>query len=73
MQQDLDALADKVKELARLAQSLRGENQQLRLQLTAALAELETMRQRVDAASMRLDALLERLPAATSSQATWKT
>lgn len=73
MQQDLDTLADKVNELARLAQSLRGENQQLRLQLTAASAELETMRQRVDAASMRLDALLERLPAAGSLQATWKT
>ena len=46
-----------------MAQSLRTENQQLRAQLAAASAELETLRGRVEQATQRLDAMLERLPA----------
>ncbi len=63
MLEDLDALARKVHELAQLAQSLRTENQQLRAQLTAASTELDTLRGRVEQATQRLDAMLERLPA----------
>jgi cell division protein ZapB len=63
MLDDLDTLARKVTELAQMAHSLRTENQQLRAQLVAASAELETLRGRVEQATRRLDAMLERLPA----------
>ena len=62
MIQDFELLAGKVTELARLLQSLRTENQQLRAQLATASAELDSMRIRVDEASRRLDGLIERLP-----------
>jgi len=65
MLEDLDTLARKVTELAAMAQSLRTENQQLRAQLAAASAELDTLRGRVEQATQRLDAMLERLPATT--------
>jgi hypothetical protein len=66
MLEDFDTLARKVAELASMAQSLRTENQQLRAQLAAASVELDTMRGRVEQATRRLDAVLERLPAPTS-------
>jgi uncharacterized protein (TIGR02449 family) len=62
MLDDLDTLARKVTELAHMAQSLRTENQQLRAQLAAASAELDSLRGRVEQATRRLDAMLERLP-----------
>ena len=62
MIQDFELLAGKVAELARLLQSLRTENQQLRAQLATASAELDAMRVRVDEAGRRLDGLIERLP-----------
>ncbi|MGB2816730.1 MAG: DUF904 domain-containing protein [Burkholderiaceae bacterium] len=62
MLDDLDTLGHKVTELARMAQSLRTENQQLRAQLAAASSELETLRGRVEQATQRLDAMLARLP-----------
>ena len=62
MLEDLDKLDRKVRELAQMAQGLRTENQQLRAQLAAASAELETLRGRVEQATQRLDAMLERLP-----------
>jgi cell division protein ZapB len=67
MLEDFDLLAGKVAELARLVQSLRTENQQLRSQLTAASSELDAMRGRVDEASRRLDLLMERLPTPPNS------
>jgi cell division protein ZapB len=65
MLEDLDNLERKVAELAQMAQALRTENQQLCVQLSAASAELESLRGRVDQATERLDAMLERLPAPT--------
>jgi uncharacterized protein (TIGR02449 family) len=76
MLEDLDALARKVHELAQLAQSLRTENQQLRAQLAAASAELDTLHGRVEQATQRLDAMLERLPTAAPAANTgtqWNT
>ena len=67
MLEDFDLLAGKVAELARLVQSLRTENQQLRSQLTTASSELDAMRGRVDEASRRLDLLMERLPTPPNS------
>ncbi len=63
MLEEFELLAAKVAELARLVQSLRAENQQLRAQLATATGELDAMRMRVDEASRRLDGLMERLPA----------
>lgn len=74
MLEDFDLLATKVGELARLVQSLRTENQQLRAQLVTASGELETMRSRVDEASRRLDGLMERLPPpAPAAKVPWNT
>ena len=65
---------NKVHELARLVQSLRTENQQLRSQLVQAGGELDAMRHRVDEAGRRLDVLMERLPGhASSAKAPWNT
>ncbi|HQR21575.1 MAG TPA: DUF904 domain-containing protein [Burkholderiaceae bacterium] len=74
MLEELDQLAAKIAELARLVQALRTENQQLRAQLATASGELEAMRSRVDEASRRLDGLMERLPApAAAAKAPWNT
>jgi uncharacterized protein (TIGR02449 family) len=75
MLDDFDALARKVAELAQLAQSLRTENQQLRAQLAAASSELDVLRHRVEQATSRLDAVLERLPAppAQNTGSSWNT
>jgi len=74
MLKDLDLLGTKIAELARLVQSLRTENQQLRSQLAASSAEIEAMRARIDEAGRRLDLLMERLPATPSAaEAPWNT
>ena len=74
MLDDINMLAGKVAELARLVQSLRTENQQLRSQLTTASYELDAMRGRVDEASRRLDLLMERLPTPPNSTGvSWNT
>lgn len=76
MLEEFDQLASRIGDLARLVQALRAENQQLRTQLTNASTDLEGMRRRVDEAGRRLDALMERLPAAPASGAsgvTWNT
>jgi phage shock protein A len=75
MLEDLDTLAARIADLARLVQALRTENQQLRAQLATANGEVEQLRQRIDEAGRRLDTLLERLPptsAAAASKA-WNT
>jgi cell division protein ZapB len=73
MLEDLDTLALKVSELAQLAQALRTENQQLRAQLAAASTELETLRNRVDQATERLEAVLDRLPPTPNAGPAWNT
>jgi hypothetical protein len=73
MLDDLDQLAGKITELARLVHSLRSENQQLRAQLAAVSAEHESMRGRVEEASRRLDRLMERLPAPAAASVPWNT
>jgi phage shock protein A len=73
MLDDLDQLAGKINELARLVHSLRSENQQLRAQLAAVSAEHESMRGRVEEASRRLDLLMERLPAPAAASVPWNT
>jgi phage shock protein A len=72
MLEDLDALAARIAELAKLVHGLRTENQQLRAQLATANGEVAELRQRIDEAGRRLDTLLERLPPSAASSATPK-
>jgi cell division septum initiation protein DivIVA len=63
MLRELDQIADRINQLAALAQSLREENQALRLQLSEAEASTRSLRSRLDAARQRIEALIEKLPA----------
>jgi cell division septum initiation protein DivIVA len=63
MLRELDQIADRINQLAALAQSLREENQVLRLQLSEAEASTRSLRSRLDAARQRIEALIEKLPA----------
>ncbi len=64
MLEELESLAAKLTELAGRVRLLQDENQQLRAQVASNKAELEALHQRVNTAGARIDALLERLPAA---------
>ncbi len=63
MSSEFHQLSDKVEQLAALAQSLRRENADLRLQLKAMTAENTVLSQRIDEAHQRVSHLLEQLPA----------
>jgi uncharacterized protein (TIGR02449 family) len=69
MLEELDALTAKLTELAERVRVLREENQRLRVQATSAASELSTLRERVTAATSRIDALLARLPRDESTAA----
>jgi phage shock protein A len=73
MLEDLDTLAAKIADLARLLRSLRTENQQLRAQLVTANSELDQLRGRIDEAGRRLDLLMERLPDPPAASKAWNT
>jgi len=64
MSSEFHQLSDKVEQLAALAQSLRRENADLRLQLTAMTTENAVLAQRIDEAHQRVSQLLQQLPAA---------
>jgi chromosome segregation ATPase len=63
MLEEIESLSAKLAELAGRVHLLRDENQQLRTQLASANAQLGELRGRVEAATRRLDALIDRLPA----------
>ncbi|HEU0199391.1 MAG TPA: hypothetical protein VFR86_03060 [Burkholderiaceae bacterium] len=63
MLEELDALTAKLTELSGHVRLLREENQQLRAQLASAHVQLDELRARVEVATQRLDALIEKLPA----------
>lgn len=60
---DFEQLSDKIHQLAELAQSLRRENADLRLQAVALAAENADLAQRMQKAQQRVSALLETIPA----------
>jgi len=64
MSTEFHQLAEKVAQLAALTQSLRSENAQLRLDLTALTTEKAELLARMDEAQQRIVALLDKLPAA---------
>ncbi|MEG0822311.1 MAG: hypothetical protein RR101_11255 [Burkholderiaceae bacterium] len=58
MIEELDALADRIRELAQMIYALRTENQDLRARVASQEAELAAMRERVEIAGARLDSLV---------------
>lgn len=64
MDLDLDGLEERVTQLVELCRRLRTENGGLRQQLVNAHNENKQLSDRIDAAKARVEALLERIPAA---------
>jgi septal ring factor EnvC (AmiA/AmiB activator) len=62
MEAALDSLQQKVTRVAARCRELHAENQTLRTQLAALAREHDTLRDKLDAASARLERLVEQLP-----------
>lgn len=62
MHAQLDALEDRIRQVAELCHTLRQENIALRQQLVAAQQDNRQLTTRLDAARTRLEALLDSLP-----------
>lgn len=62
MHAELDALEDRIRQVAELCHALRQENVTLRQQLVAAQQDNKQLATRLDAAKARLQALLGALP-----------
>lgn len=60
--EQLDRIAERVAALARLVQTLRDENQALRVEVDRREGENHVLRERVDTARQRVEALVARLP-----------
>jgi cell division protein ZapB len=64
MEAELNTLDEKIAQLAKLCQKLRGDNSQLRQQLASAQSENKRLADKVSAARTRLEALLSQIPEA---------
>jgi cell division protein ZapB len=62
MEADLVALEEKIAQLARLCQKLRGDNTQLRQQLALAQTENKRLADKVNVAKTRIETLLNQIP-----------
>jgi len=62
MDDELAALEQKLDEFLALCHSLRAENMELRTRLAGMEGEKHRLNQKVDAATARLEALMEKLP-----------
>lgn len=65
---DFHQLSDKISQLAELAQALRRENADLRLNLATVAAENADLARRMEEAHQRVSALLERIPEAEQDE-----
>lgn len=65
MEAELNALDEKIAQLAKLCQKLRGDNSALRQQLASAQTENKRLSEKVTAAKTRLEALLSQIPEAS--------
>ena len=65
MEAELASLDEKINQLAQLCHKLRLDNTQLRQQLASARSEGKRLGEKVDAAKVRLEALLEQIPDGT--------
>jgi len=62
MEAELNALDEKVSQLAQLCQKLRKDNSQLRQQLATAQSESKRLAEKVNTAATRLEGLLNQIP-----------
>lgn len=62
MEAELNALDDKVTQLAQLCHKLRKDNNQLRQQLVTAQSESKRLAEKVNTATTRLEGLLNQIP-----------
>jgi cell division protein ZapB len=62
MEAELNALDEKIAQLAKLCQKLRGDNTQLRQQLASAQAENRRLAEKVATARTRIESLLNQIP-----------
>jgi cell division protein ZapB len=67
MDLDLNGLEERVTQLVALCRRLRSENGTLRQQLVVAQNENKQLADRIDGAKTRIEALLERIPAAAAA------
>ncbi|MBZ0104381.1 MAG: hypothetical protein K8H84_02010 [Sulfuricella denitrificans] len=65
MQAEMKSLEEKVAQIARMCQQLRGENIQLRQQLAAAQNQSKLLGDRIVGAQTRLEVLMEQIPEST--------
>jgi len=63
VEQDLDRIAERVAALVRLVQTLREENQELRVAVDRRDGENKVLRERLDTARERVETLIARMPA----------
>ena len=63
MEAELKSLENKVNQFVELCQRLRADNQQLRQQLASAVNQSKRLEEKVNAATTRLQGLLEQIPA----------
>lgn len=63
MEAELKSLEQKINQFVELCQRLRGDNQQLRQQLAAALNESRQLEEKISNATSRLENLLNQIPA----------
>ncbi len=59
---ELDRIADRVAALARLVQTLRDENQALRVAVDRRDGENQRLRERLDSARVRVEDVIARMP-----------
>jgi cell division protein ZapB len=62
MERELLGLEERIEQFIALCQNLRAENQALRTQVAGLEAERNRLREKIEAACMRLEALMERIP-----------
>lgn len=67
MSSEFHQLSEKVAQLAALTQSLRRENAELRLNVSALTTEKVELSRRMEEAHQRIEALLEKLPVAIAA------
>ncbi|MFJ3048248.1 DUF904 domain-containing protein [Herbaspirillum chlorophenolicum] len=68
MSSEFQQLADKVAQLAQLAQGLRDENAELRRHVKTLTEDNAQLNQRIDEAYQRVSAVLSELPAAAPAE-----
>lgn len=68
MVSEFNELAEKVERLAQMASALRRENAELRLEVAALGNENAELARRMEIASQRVTALLERLPVSVKEE-----